>query len=878
LLHEALSALLRRTQAEAPHLAADVVALLHLVDPKPAVSLSTFSLDAPRVVPSDDTWSAEDLAAELPMLSGAPAGARYGDLGLLGAGGMGEVRRVRDRELNRVLAMKIATTEHVGNVARFVEEAQVAAQLQHPFIVPVHDVGRLADGRAFFTMKEVAGRTLSEVIAEVEVGEAFRAAEAPFRRLVAVLHQAAQAVAYAHKRGVVHRDLKPDNIMVGAFGEVQVMDWGLAKVLGRADVPGTPVADAVVTDRSQDVSAKTRAGRVAGTPAYMAPEQARGEIDVIDARTDVYALGAILYQVLSGRAPYEGASGRDVWMQVVAGPPQALALPQLPEELVQACQRAMSREPDDRYPSADAFADALQSWLDGSKRREQALAMVEQAKAALPRAARLRQRAEDVRAEAAAALADVAPWAPEEEKSPGWARHDEADDLVRQASLQELAHRRLLHAALTHAPDLPEAHTALAQVYRVRHARAEAAHDDDEAAKAQVLLRHHAHALPAGHSVRQQCEAYLQGDGTLTLQTSPPGAEVVLHRFVRRNRRLVEEPMGSLGRTPLRQVRLPMGSYLCELRHPDRSPVRYPVHIGRSAHWGGVRPGSTAPHAVFLPHVGTLEDDECYVPPGWFWAGGDPLTQRGAPLRRLWSDGFAMRRFPVTNAQYLSFLDDLVRQGREAEALEHAPRERSGTEGELGALIYHRNDDGTFKLGRDADGDIWLPNWPVIQVDWYGATAFAAWERARTGKGWRLAHEFEWEKAARGVDGRRFPWGDHLDPSWCCIRTTHRGGPLPAEVDTFPVDKSPYGIRGLAGNTADWCTNVDDGGPPETPDDIVDTEDGGGATPGVYRAYRGGCWVRGGRAARSAERVSVRPRGRDSVVGIRLVRSVGGAP
>ncbi|MDP6932804.1 MAG: serine/threonine-protein kinase, partial [Myxococcota bacterium] len=211
---------------------------------------------------------------------------RYEDLGLIETGGMGEVRRVRDRELNRTMAMKIIRVEMLDRpkvLARFIEEAQATAQLQHPCIVPVHEVGRLSDGRLYFTMKEVRGRTLAHVINEVHDASPDEAWEVSptgwtFRRLVASLLRVCEAVAYAHERGVVHRDLKPDNIMVGEHGEVLLMDWGVAKVMGRQDLAAEAGdLDPVRTNRSQDDSHATRMGLVAGTPAYMSPEQAGGE-------------------------------------------------------------------------------------------------------------------------------------------------------------------------------------------------------------------------------------------------------------------------------------------------------------------------------------------------------------------------------------------------------------------------------------------------------------------------------------------------------------------------------------------------------------------------------------------------------------------------
>ncbi len=817
----------------------------------------------------DDTYPAalraltpEALSTEErpPDAAGDPS-ERYDDICLLGRGGMGEVRRVRDRDLGRTLAMKIASPGVMaspGQLARFFEEAQVSAQLQHPGIIPVHELGKLADGRFFFTMAEVRGRTLEEVVSEVHAGSSDRweVAESgwTFRRLVDAFHRVCEAVAYAHERGVVHRDLKPDNIMVGAHGEVFVLDWGIAKVTGRPDLAaqqgallpeigspqsGSPQShDPVVTDRSQDSAQATAMGSVTGTPAYMPPEQAMGRTDRIDARSDVYALGAILYEVLSGRVPYVGGSVRQVLQMVRTGPPQpvgrqtdtskghvpgcveseeAEATPSLPGELVTACNTAMARDPGDRFQSAAELAAVVRDWLDGARRREQALTVMDSARAHLPGAAALRTRATALRAEAASLLADVQPWEPEGRKAPGWSLEDEAVDLERQAALAELKLEQGLQGALRVDPGLAEAHAALAERLHREHEQAESARDREAMARAEAGLREHAGALPEAHEIRQRCAAYLRGDGALSLVTDPPGAEVLLHRYELHNRRLVPRFERSLGRTPLRRASLPMGSYLCLLRHPDRAETRYPVCIGRMEHQDGVKPGERSPHPVLLPRVGALGADDIYIPPGWFWSGGDDAVMDGLPHRRLWLDALVMRRFPITNTEYISFLDDLVAQGREAEALRHVPRERGGTAAEQGQMIYGRGpsgpgladlgEEGRFELRPDADGDVWSPHWPVLMVDWWGVSAWCRWLAEKAGRPWRLAGELEWEKAARGVDGRFFPWGDDVDPSWACCRESHSGPPMPVVVDSFPTDTSVYGVRGMGGNTRDWCAD-----------------------------------------------------------------------
>jgi serine/threonine-protein kinase len=299
--------------------------------------------------------------------------------------------------------------------------------------------------------------------------------------------------------------------------------------------------------------------------------------------------------------------------------------------------------------------------------------------------------------------------------------------------------------------------------------------------------------------------------------------------------------------------------------------VRYPVHIRRGEHWDGAPPDGV-PAPVRLPRAVDLGADDCFVPAGWFQSGGDPGASVSLPGRRLWCDDLVVRRFPVTNTEYIAFLDDLVASGHERRALRLAPRERSGTAGELGALIYAYS-AGRFHLRPDADGDTWRPSWPVVMVDWHGARAYADWLAAREGVPWRLPGELEWEKAARGVDGRFFPWGNHIDPTWCRVLGSQAGRAQPAEVDSYPLDESPYGVRGVAGNTRDWCGESASRGGPAVRDGRVTPPVVGDNPTGNY-GVRGGSWSRTPSAVRLADRGGGALDGRYAARGFRLVRSI----
>jgi serine/threonine protein kinase len=258
------------------------------------------------------------------------------------------------------------------------DEARVVAQLEHPSIVPIHDFGRLGDGRLFYTMKYVEGSTLA----------AFRVGTEDRPELLRVFQKVVDAVAFAHSRGVLHRDIKPSNVMVGAFGEVLVMDWGIASRVGSVAIEvsaeaktevrpvagdeGSAAEDAVpATDDAgpADPGADTRRtadGTVLGTPGYMAPEQARGEIARIDWRSDVYGLGALLYFVLTGRHAFAAAFPEAIRQHVIEGrfPRPRSVLPKIPRRLEAICLKAMALDPRDRYQSSEAMGEDIALYLD----------------------------------------------------------------------------------------------------------------------------------------------------------------------------------------------------------------------------------------------------------------------------------------------------------------------------------------------------------------------------------------------------------------------------------------------------------------------------------------------------------------------------------
>jgi WD40 repeat protein len=331
---------------------------------------------APVELPPSELPPGPRVSAELPAVVDHPElvtveRRHYLIAGEIAKGGMGRILDARDRRLGRAVAIKELLPKNRDASRRFEQEARITARLQHPSIIHVYEAGVWPGGEPFYAMPKVAGRSLDKVVAERPT---------PAERLALIPNAIAvvDALAYAHSQRVIHRDLKPANVLVGEFGETVVIDWGLAKDLASPDPSSSsgdqhlsnlttaplPLTSGITPGRLMS-GAETVAGAVVGTPAYMPPEQARGES--VDERADVYSLGALLYHVLVGAAPYTGKSSRQIIAQVLAGPPAALRErePGVPGDLVAIVEKAMARDPARRYADAGELAQDLKRFQTG---------------------------------------------------------------------------------------------------------------------------------------------------------------------------------------------------------------------------------------------------------------------------------------------------------------------------------------------------------------------------------------------------------------------------------------------------------------------------------------------------------------------------------
>jgi len=715
---------------------------------------------------------------------------RYEVLEELGSGGMAVVLRAQDRVLGREVALKQCTDLE----DRFSREILLTSRLTHPNIMTVLDAG-LLNGKLTFVMPIVEGVTLRALI-----GARFRQREVhgrpvTLRRVIDALRVAADAVGFAHGRDVVHRDLKPDNVMVGPHGEVVVLDWGIAKVLGeegpdRMERPNTGLTDIV---RAQDLT-----DGLLGTPGYVSPENF--EDGLHGPPSDVFALGAVLYAALCGRTPFKGKSNFELLMALKKRRRRAVRGPlRVPRGLAAVCRRALAWDPVDRYPTATEMARDLEEWLEGSRQREvawnKADDLVDEAEVMLEQVAQSRKRSVLLRQDAALRKETQAPHDDLAEKEVVWALEDHAEAADLEGDLAEQHALDLLLGAKSHVPEHDRAGDLLTQTLRDSHMRLEAAGHLREAARVGHTLRF--------HDDQGRYSRYLEGDGSLTLRTDTP-VRVELVRLEPVARRLLPTRRTELGMSPVLGHSIPFGSYLLVLGDGTAERVVLPVFLKRRGIW----PPRKADHGddiVRIPELGSIRPWECLISAGFY-------ATRRAAQRWQWCDGFVMARDPVTWDGYGRFLEAHP---------DWAPEVEPGP-----------------------------PNTPVHSVPVEAAEAYARWFSEIDGRDWRLPLEVEWEKAAGGVDGRRFVWGPHADSAWGRFRDSLSDGPRPMSVHGDTLDESVYGVRGMAGNIADWCVSA-------SPNTVV---------------ARGGAWLDDARRSEISVRRLLRRGTVSDSIGFRLVR------
>ena len=707
-------------------------------------------------------------AAPAPAGTSFGQGVRYEEIDVLGVGGMGKVIECKDALLGRRVALKRVRPDYIGrrgDAALMLErEARLTGGLEHPNIIPVYDAGEHPQLGPQYVMRLVDQPTLEEVLYDLKMGRASVQEQYRLGRLLRYLVQVCEAVDYAHSRGVVHCDLKPANILLGAFGEVIVVDWGLA------------------------YSAEEGVVYRGGTIGYMAPEQLDAARKAFDARTDVFALGCILYEVLTLERPFSAT------LQTILNggfPPTPLQPPSartphrnVPPDLEEIAMAALALEPARRLPSARAMASALEAVIEGTKERERRRARADELAAEGDDLAKshydyVATRPTQV-AEIEALRETVPAWQAPAAKTNLWAAEDRlaVDDSLGLRILQ--AAISAFEQALAQIPDHAAARRGLARLYHSELVRAQQRRDRFNQNYFEELIR-------------------LYDDGTITRITErtsnlavacvPDGVELVLTRLEESERRLLPAGERPLGAAPVAGVGVEPGYYSLAAKGQGLAVARYPliVSAGQSIHL-----------RLDVRAAATLDAGEILVPGGPALVGGGDGVSPLQGLREVQVPGFVIGERPITVEEYLRFLDVAHRQDPERAAA-YVPSRPDGV-----PYWERRGDDfapvGTPDWGRAEE----LRALPVFGVDAQSAEAYAAWRSSVTGRRYRLPSEHEWEKAARGTDGRRYPWGDMFDASFCKMRDSRPAAPRPEPSGAFAADVSPYGVCDMAGGIADW--------------------------------------------------------------------------
>ncbi|MBW2458890.1 MAG: SUMF1/EgtB/PvdO family nonheme iron enzyme, partial [Deltaproteobacteria bacterium] len=838
-----------------------VTSLVRAVDSMSTLS-GTSILSGKRALPRPPGSPRPGTTETLPTLSGAKVsyrpsrdpggipgrlpGPRYRGKKPLGAGGVGKVVATRDREIGRTVALK-TLHDHAAYdtslVRKFLVEARVTAQLEHPNIVPVYDLGVLPDGRPFYTMRVVKQPSLGDVLA---IGDTTRW---PLVRLLGAFLQVSRALAYAHSLGVLHGDIKPENILLGDFGEVYLADWGLTKVQPHSAVrthrsthppPSLPDdldggALKLHTIEQHDVSTSPPGG----TPGYLAPEVALGDGKKVDHRADLFSLGVVLYEILTGEQPFIGDTARARVVATVAtkpDPPREVD-PSCPLLLEDLCLGLLEKDRDQRIQSAEEVADQIEDYLEGAKekerRKQEALRLCEQARAPVGTHFDLEEERRKLTKRAAEMLKGVEGYQPVEDKRPAWHLEERAAEADRDAARALAQAVELYTKALGYDVTCRQAHEGLAELYWSRAKQAEARRSH----ATQIYYE----ALVLEHDRGGRFEALLKAKATLTIRSSPSGASVRILRYREHDRVLVAEDARSLGTTPIEQIEVEPGSYLLLVHAPGYRELRYPVAVGR---------GESHEADVNLYTDEEIGEGFVLVPGGPVILGGDPDAIESIPRQEVFVPDFAVAEFPVTIRDYCSYLDALDRNDPE-EAEKRAPNNLRSTT----VSIVKRGEDGRWEphdmVIEGEARELFPPErfWevPINMVTWFDGLAYCRWLTAQQGATIRMPTEAEWEKAARGADRRFYPWGDQFDPTFCLMLESRAFTQQPEPVGTFPVDQSPYGVRDMAGGMREWVADkfgersvTEQANEPEPSEDTKRAETG-------YRGLRSGCWhaVRG---------------------------------
>lgn len=767
-------------------------------------------------------------------------GSNYTDISLLGTGSFGEVHTAHDALLGREVAIKSLKPhcrEEEAVVDRFLKEARGTAQLEHPNIMPVHEMGVSDELGLYFTMKKVEGEDLKQILDHLAKKTSLYQNKYPLRVLLNFFLSACNGVAFAHSKGAIHRDLKPANIMIGDYGEVLILDWGLVKQRGAAE---TGLGQVQLGMDAFDRGSETLEGAVSGTPNYMSPEQAEGRVDAIDFQSDVYSLGAVLYHLLTHQPAFEKTTLKYLLKQVKVGQfiPPRKRFPELkiPRELEAICLKAMSLHPLARYASVERLAEDIRNYLGDfdvsaytaprwvrcwktCKRNPIKSSMAAAVCAALVLAFGTQramhygsyssslQRATELRLEGDALVAEAKDL------------YNKLHALGAQTEQKELTAQEV---ELTSRLDVRS--RTVAAKYSVAEALYEsvpapyrhksAVHDGIVAIMQQridfslyrkqydvargwleiIRLRIAQPGVRVSPSVAQklaEVEVRIAGVGRLGITASSRVRDVIVWPLYDLDSvpRKVQGDALQRSRLPFEIESIDKGSYILQVAHTNGSLMPYPVYI---------RHGEEKMLELNLPD--SIPSGMVYVPGGRFLFGGEASRFYRLHSRSL--PAFFIKKYEVTVAEYLEFWMALSDPKLKAQYLSRIRFERQARR---------------YSDAWDADGtlldDRLSPEFPVVGISLTAAHAFCAWKSLQTGATIRLPEADEWEKAARGVDGRKYVWGNGFLPeaNLAMTKANKKGKekfPYLAPPGKFPRDVSVYGVFDMAGNVREMTATL----------------------------------------------------------------------
>lgn len=737
----------------------------------------------------------------------------------LGTGGAGRVVRAYDRMLSRVVALKIphgfGANQTLTNLLQ--AEAQTTGQLEHPNIVPVYDYGVLPNGEHFYTMKRISGRSLRDVLRDIRAHQSDAVDRWPESQLLRVIVEVCRALEFAHHRGTLHRDLKPENLMLGDFGEVYVMDWGLAKS-----------ADAAKTSMTLAHKYPT-----VGTPAYMSPEQACG-IGRLDHRTDIYSIGVILYEILTHIVPSRRDSAVETLLAVASEtilPPSTVATDRaISPELDAIVMRALEKDTAKRYATVEKLRMDLDVYLSGRRPLtaenvyRASIALLESYDQGIDKITRLRTRAQRL-------AAQVRPSDTIGEKQEYWRAIERVDVHERALIAVYEQINRELHKTLLLDPEHDGAKLALSALAWRKYSEAQQARDTLQIEYFRTLVRQ--------YDTAGQYTRLLEHTTSLHLSSDVPQTSVFIQKIDQQDRRLQPSALRYIGELPLEIPSLPGGSWLITLKSPKIGAIRLPI-VARADRPLRVRVTASLAHK--------LPRGLNFIPNGESQIGGDHQALDPLDGQTIALPAFGAGCMHVSIRDYLAWIHHLAKMDR-GSAEDHLPVLSHG------APLIRRFADDAFRICPNAlrwlnpDGVI-DEDFPIVGIRAQDARAYLAWRSRHDERTYRLPTELEYERMARGADGRTFSWGDAFDPALCIMRMSSEGFPRLKPSGYALSDSGPFGHRDLSGNVREFCTSALE------PERLV---------------LRGGSWMSDATACRAASRLAYTAGKRHDDVSFRIV-------